>query len=92
MILTLKNNIHGGLSAVTGDRYVKTNENKKMLYMDATNLYGHSTSQTLPYDEIQMWRGHHDLYMNRLEVILNNPDDSDIGFFFEVDLTYIDDI
>ena len=32
--------------------------------MDATNLYGHSMSQMLPYDEIKMWHGHPDLYMN----------------------------
>ena len=34
-----------------GDRYVKSDENKKILYMDATNLYGHSMSQLLPYDK-----------------------------------------
>ena len=32
------------------DRYVKSDENKKILYMDATNLYGHSMFQMLPYD------------------------------------------
>ena len=37
--------------------------------MDATNLYGHSMSQPLPYDEIEMWQGHPDLYMNKLEEI-----------------------
>ena len=45
-------------------------------------------SQPLPYDEIQMWHGHPDLYMNKLQEILNTPDDSDIGYFIEVDLTY----
>ena len=44
MILTLENNIRGGISSVMGNRYVKSNENKKILYMDATNLYGHSMS------------------------------------------------
>ena len=34
-----------------GDRYVKSDE-KKMLYIDAAILYGHSTSQQLPYDEV----------------------------------------
>ena len=33
--------------------------------MDATNLYGHSMSQPSPYDEIEMWHGHPDLYMNK---------------------------
>ena len=48
LILTLENNIRGGISSVMGDRYVKSDENKKILYMDATNLYGHSMSQPLP--------------------------------------------
>ena len=31
--------------------------------MDATNLYVHSMSQPLPYDEIKLWHGHSDLYI-----------------------------
>ena len=49
--------------------------------MDATNLNGHSTSQLLPYDEIEIWHGHPDLNMNWLEEILNTPDDNEIGYF-----------
>ena len=64
-ILLLENNIRGGISSVMGDRYVKSDENKKMLYMDATNLYGHSICQLLPYDEIEMWHGHPDLYIKK---------------------------
>ena len=45
LILTLENNIGGGIGSLMGDRYVKSNENKKILYMDATNLYGHSMIQ-----------------------------------------------
>ena len=75
-----------------GDRYVKSNENKKILYMDTTNSYGNSMSQMLPYDEIEMWHGHPDLYMDKIEEILNTPDDSDIGYFIEVDLRYPDSI
>ena len=60
--------------------------------MDATNLYGHSMSQMLPYDEIEMWHDHPDLYKNWLEEILNTPDDSEIGYFLEVDLKYPDNI
>ena len=48
LILLIENNIRGGISSVMGDRYVKSDENKKILYMDATNLYGHSMSQMLP--------------------------------------------
>ena len=51
------------------DRNVKLDENKKILYADANNLYGHSMSQPLAYDETEMWRGQPDLYMNKLEEI-----------------------
>ena len=40
MILLIKNIIRGGISSVMGDRYVKSDENKKILYVDANNLYG----------------------------------------------------
>ena len=91
LILTLGNIIRGGISSVMGDRYVKSDEIKKILYMDATNLYGHSMIQPSPY-EIEMWHGHPDLYMNKLEEISNTPDDSDIGYFIQVHLTYPDNI
>ena len=54
LILTLENDIRGGISSVMGDIYLKSDENKKIFYMDATNLYGHSMIQSLPYDEIEM--------------------------------------
>ena len=60
--------------------------------MDATNLYGHSMIQPLPYDEIEVWHGDPDLYMNWFEEILNTPDDSDFGYFVEVNLRYPDNI
>ena len=48
-------------------------------------------SQSLPFDEIETRHGHPDLYMNKLEEILNTPVDSDIGYFVEVDLRYPDE-
>ena len=75
-----------------GDRYVVSDDNKKILYVDAKNLYGYSMSQVLPCDEIEMWHGHPDLYMNKLEETSNTPDDNDIGYFVEVDLKYPNDI
>ena len=92
LILLIENNIRGGISSVMGDRYVKSDENKKIIYADATNLYGHSMSQFLPYDEIEMWHGHPDKYWNWLDEILNTPDDSEIGYFLEIDLKYPDNI
>ena len=92
LILLIENNIGGGISSVMGDRYVKSDENKKILYIDATNLYGHSMSQLLPYDEVEMWHGDPDKYWNCLDEFLNTPDDADIGYFLEVDLKYPDKI
>ena len=42
--------------------------------------------QHLPYDENEMWHGHPDLYMIKLQEILNTPVDGDIGYFIEVAL------
>ena len=92
LIFTLENKICGGISSVTGDRYVKSDDNKKILCIDATFLYGHSMSQSLPFDEIEMWHGHPDLYMNKSEDIINTTDDSDIVYFPEVDLRFPDNI
>ena len=86
MILLLENNISGGISSVMGDRYIKSDENKKILYIDANNLYGHSMSEPLPYDEIKF---DNDV---KLEDILKTPGDSGIGYFVEVDLIYADNI
>ena len=86
MILLLENNIRGGISSVMGDRYVKSDENKKILYIDANNLYGWAMSQYLPYDDIKFDNN------IKLEDILNTPDDSEIGYFVEVDLKYPDNI
>ena len=53
MILLLESNIRGGISSIMSDRYVKSDDNKKILYVDSINLYGHSMSQPLPFDEIK---------------------------------------
>ena len=92
LILLIENNIRGGISSIMGDRYVSSDENKKILYMDATNLYGHSMSQFLPYDEIEMWHGDPDKYWNWLDEILNTSDETEIGYFLEVDLKYPNNI
>ena len=34
-------------------------------------------SQPLPYDNIEIWHGDPDLYMNKLEELLDTPDDGD---------------
>ena len=91
-ILLLENNIRGGISAVMSDRYIKSDETKKILYADSTNLYDHSMSQPLPHDEIEMWHGHPDLYVNKLGEIIITPDDSDVEYFIDFDLGYPNNI
>ena len=86
MILLLENIIRGGISVVMGDRYVKSDENKKALYKDANNLYGWAMSEYLPYDEIKFGK------IFKLEDTLKTPDDRDIDYFIEVDLKNPDNI
>ena len=86
MILLLKNIIRGGISSIMSDRYVKSDENKMILYVDANIFYGHSMSQSLPFDEIKFDQN------VKLEDTLNTPDDSEIGYFVEADLIYPDNI
>ena len=80
LFLTLENSIRGVISSVLGDRYVKPNDNKRVLYFDAKNLYSPSRSQPLPYDEIKLDKN------VKLEDIFNTNDGSDIGYLLEVDL------
>ena len=83
MILLLENDIRGGISGVMCDKYKKSDKNKKILYGDANNLYGLAMSQWLPYDNFKF-----ETESVCLEGILNTPDDSDVGYFLEVDLEY----
>ena len=48
LILTLENIKRGGISTVLGDRYIKSDENIKLLYMNANILFGHSVIHPLP--------------------------------------------
>ena len=86
MILLLENNIRGGISSVMGDRYTTSDDNKKILYIDANKLYGWAMSESLPYNEIKFERN------VKLGDILNTPDASEIGYLIEVDSKYPDNI
>ena len=80
LILALENIFRGSISSVLSDRYTKSDENEKNISIDANDLYGHSMSQT--YDQFKFDKN------VEIEEILNTPDDSDIGSFFEFDLFY----
>ena len=69
-----------------GKRYVRSDKIEKFLYKDANNLSGWAMIQSLPYDEINFNQN------VELEDILNTSDESDIGYFVEVDLKYPDNI
>ena len=56
------------------------------MYIEAKTLYGFAMSESLPHNEIKFPKN------VNLEDILNIPDDSDIGFFVEVDLKYPDKV
>ena len=55
---------------------------KNILHIDAKSLYGWGMSQYLPYDDIKF---DGDV---KVEDILNTSDDSEVGYFVEVDLNY----
>ena len=59
---------------------------KKLLFIDAANLYGWAMSWSLPYDEINF-----DTKVD-LEYILNTPDESVLGFFLGNDLNHPDEM
>ena len=84
LILLIQNNKRGGISSVMFDRYVKSDDIRKINYMDATNLYGHSMSQLLPFDEFKFDKN------VKLEDILSTPDHNDIVYFLENDIEYPD--
>ena len=82
LIWFLENFTRGGISSISGDGYVKSDDNKKVLYIDATIFHGWAMSESLPFDEIQFIKN------IILEDILSTPDDSDTGYFVEIDLGY----
>ena len=104
LLLLLENNIRGGISSVMGPSYIESNENTKLLYIDANTLYGWAMSQYLPTGDFKKMRSFANLccgeasreamqydsaLMNEIkEDILNTPDDNEYGYFIECDLEY----
>ena len=96
LLLLLENNIRGGISSVMGDRFVESNENKQILYIDANILYGWAMSQNLPTGEFeklypgQLSEAYGEATLEatqleqRVEDLLQVPDDNESGFFYRM--------
>ena len=100
LLLLLENNIRGGISSVMGPRYIESDTNTKLLYIDANNLYGWAISQYLPTGDFKKMRSfakfgcdedyeYDELLIDKIkEDILNTPDDCAYGYFIECDSEY----
>ena len=96
LLLLFENNIRGEISSVMGPRYIESDENKKLLYIDANNLYGWAMSQYFPTGDFKkIWSfakfgcDNDELLIDEIkEDILNTPDDNEYGYFIECDLEY----
>ena len=96
MLLIVEKGIRGGMCQVT-HRYAKTNnkymgkkydkniESSYLLYLDANNLYGWAMSQKLPVNGFKWVK---DLSEFNESFIENYDENSDKGYFLEVDVEY----
>lgn len=93
MLLFVERGIRGGISqcsqryAEANNKYMETFDEKKyssyIMYVDCNNLYGHSMMQHLPIRGFKWCDEHFDA-----EQILNISDEAEIGYMFELDLGY----
>ena len=88
LLLLLENNIRGGISSIMGDRFIKSDDKTKIIYIDANNLYGYAMSQYLPTGNFINIEINDNNEQNIIKQIINTPDDSEIGYFIECDLEY----
>lgn len=98
MLYFFKNNIRGGIchcsvrKAVANNKFLENYNIGKptnfIVYLDATNLYGHSMSQPLPQGEFK-W-----LTQEEIENInfLDIDDDDEYGYVLEVDIDYPEEL
>ena len=95
MILMIEKGIRGGICQAT-HRYAKANnkymknydksiESSYLMYLDANNLYGWAMSQKLP---VNGFKWVNDLSRFNEDFIKNYNENSDIGYFLEVDVEY----
>ena len=89
--------IRGGISqishrhAVANNKYMsnydETKEDSYIAYLDANNLYGHAMCQYLPTGDFKWNNDEWDT-----EKILELKDDANIGYLFEVDVSYPEEL
>ena len=95
MLLMIEAGIRGGMCQST-HRYAKANnkymknydksiESSYLMYLDANNLYGWAMSKKLP---VNGFKWENDLSRFNEDFIKNYNENSDIGYFLEVDVEY----
>ena len=95
MLLMIEAGIRGGMCQSTR-RYAKANnkymrnyykniESSYLMYLDAIDLYGWAMSQKLP---VNGFKWENDLSRFNERFIKNYNENSDIGYFLEVDIDY----
>lgn len=99
MYLMIEKSKRGGVSSIQhryarannkyirGDEIARTDDNY-LMYLDANNLYGWAMSQFLPFRDYK-WCNPEEWTQER---ILSLSDTSNTGYFFEVDLTYCEEL
>ena len=85
MFQMFESGIRGGILGVSGDRYLDSNDENKIINVDQTNIYEWAL-QCLLYGEFK-----EDSNI-KIEDILNTEDDNDIGYVLPVDLKYTNNI
>ena len=84
MFQLFERGIRGGRSAVSGDRYIKSDNNIKIINVDKTKIYAWALMQCLSYADFKTRNGND----KKLDRILNNSNDNEVGYCLLVDLNY----
>ena len=97
MLLMVEKGIRGGICQATHryakannkymKNYDKNNESSYIEYLDANNLYGWAMSQKLPVNGFK-WVKQKKLSKFNEDFIKKYDEDSNTGYFFEVDVEY----
>ena len=97
MLLMIEKGIRGGICQATHryakannkymKNYDKNNESSYIEYLDANNLYGWAMSQKLPVNGFK-WVKQKKLSKFNEDFIKKYDEDSNTGYFFEVDVEY----